>query len=86
MATKRKKSFRKNPVTPPVSGQKNGASEETRTLDIHLGKVTLYQLSYTRAQTQSRNLPQKHPIGKRQFRYKYLGASKQNTWQRNRLC
>ena len=29
---------------------KNGASEEIRTLDIHLGKVTLYQLSYTRIQ------------------------------------
>ena len=28
--------------------QKNGASEETRTLDINLGKVALYQLSYTR--------------------------------------
>ena len=25
-----------------------GAGEETRTLDIHLGKVTLYQLSYSR--------------------------------------
>jgi hypothetical protein len=25
-----------------------GASEETRTLDFNLGKVTLYQLSYTR--------------------------------------
>ena len=30
--------------------QKNGASEETRTLDINLGKVALYQLSYTRIQ------------------------------------
>ena len=28
--------------------QKNGASEEIRTLDINLGKVALYQLSYTR--------------------------------------
>ena len=27
---------------------KNGAGEETRTLDSHLGKVMLYQLSYTR--------------------------------------
>ena len=27
---------------------KNGASEEVRTLDIHLGKVVLYQLSYAR--------------------------------------
>ena len=24
----------------------NGAGEETRTLDVHLGKVVLYQLSY----------------------------------------
>ncbi len=31
--------------------QKNGASEEIRTLDINLGKVALYQLSYTRIQT-----------------------------------
>ena len=30
--------------------QKNGASEEIRTLDINLGKVALYQLSYTRIQ------------------------------------
>jgi len=27
---------------------KNGAGKETRTLDINLGKVALYQLSYTR--------------------------------------
>jgi hypothetical protein len=27
---------------------KNGAGEETRTLDIFLGKEVLYQLSYTR--------------------------------------
>jgi len=25
---------------------RNGAGEETRTLDVHLGKVVLYQLSY----------------------------------------
>ena len=30
--------------------EKNGAGEETRTLDSHLGKVMLYQLSYTRSQ------------------------------------
>jgi len=28
----------------------NGAGEETRTLDVHLGKVVLYQLSYARRQ------------------------------------
>lgn len=28
--------------------RENGASEEVRTLDIHLGKVVLYQLSYAR--------------------------------------
>ena len=27
----------------------NGAGEETRTLDVHLGKVVLYQLSYARS-------------------------------------
>ena len=27
-----------------------GAGEEIRTLDSHLGKVALYQLSYTRSQ------------------------------------
>ena len=26
----------------------DGAGEETRTLDVHLGKVVLYQLSYSR--------------------------------------
>jgi hypothetical protein len=26
----------------------NGAGEETLTLDVHLGKVVLYQLSYAR--------------------------------------
>ena len=26
----------------------NGAGEEARTLDVHLGKVVLYQLSYAR--------------------------------------
>ena len=26
----------------------NGAGEETRTLDVHLGKVVLYPLSYAR--------------------------------------
>ena len=33
--------------------QKNGASERIRTVDIHLGKVTLYQLSYTRFRKRS---------------------------------
>ncbi len=28
--------------------ERNGASEEIRTLDFHHGKVTLYQLSYAR--------------------------------------
>ncbi len=32
-----------------VLKRKNGAGEETRTLDSHLGKVMLYQLSYTRS-------------------------------------
>ena len=31
-----------------VESPKNGAGEETRTLDVHLGKVVLYQLSYAR--------------------------------------
>ncbi len=34
----------------PVKGKKNGASEGSRTLDNHLGKVTLYQLSYARVE------------------------------------
>lgn len=36
---------------PPVDSGgflENGAGEETRTLDVHLGKVVLYQLSYAR--------------------------------------
>jgi hypothetical protein len=32
---------------------KNGAGEETRTLDVHLGKVVLYQLSYARSGKES---------------------------------
>ena len=32
--------------------EKNGAGEETRTLDVHLGKVVLYQLSYAREKEQ----------------------------------
>ena len=28
--------------------RENGAGEETRTLDVYLGKVVLYQLSYAR--------------------------------------
>ena len=40
---KKRKSGRKNR---PLF--ENGAGEETRTLDVHLGKVVLYQLSYAR--------------------------------------
>ena len=29
--------------------QKTGAGEESRTLDLNLGKVALYQLSYSRS-------------------------------------
>ena len=32
--------------------KKNGASEEVRTLDIHLGKLVLYQLSYARVRVE----------------------------------
>jgi hypothetical protein len=32
-----------------VEGGKNGAGGETRTRDPNLGKVVLYQLSYTRS-------------------------------------
>ena len=32
----------------PWEALENGAGEETRTLDVHLGKVVLYQLSYAR--------------------------------------
>ena len=31
-----------------ASSRKNGAGEESRTLDLYLGKVSLYQLSYSR--------------------------------------
>lgn len=33
---------------PLNDGRYTGAGEETRTLDVHLGKVVLYQLSYAR--------------------------------------
>lgn len=32
-----------------VNGKKNGAGNESRTRDLHLGKVALYQLSYSRS-------------------------------------
>ena len=32
-----------------VKDKKNGAGNETRTRDFHLGKVALYQLSYSRS-------------------------------------
>ena len=32
-----------------LTSSKSGAGDETRTRDINLGKVALYQLSYTRA-------------------------------------
>ena len=32
------------------TGFRSGAAEGTRTLDIQLGKLTLYQLSYSRSQ------------------------------------
>ena len=34
----------------PIFTQKPGAGEESRTLDLYLGKVSLYQLSYSRVQ------------------------------------
>src|SRR5688572_19261037 len=33
----------------------SGAGEESRTLDLNLGKVALYQLSYSRVATTARN-------------------------------
>jgi hypothetical protein len=46
----RSRSFekRKNPGAKLLRGLHVGAGEEIRTLDIHLGKVALYQLSYSR--------------------------------------
>ena len=32
----------------PISPAEAGAAEESRTLDLNLGKVALYQLSYSR--------------------------------------
>ena len=34
--------------TTPASFRETGAGEESRTLDLNLGKVALYQLSYSR--------------------------------------
>ena len=47
---------------------KNGASEETRTLDVHLGKVMLYQLSYARFRKRGRNLSELGPMASSIFR------------------
>jgi hypothetical protein len=42
---------------------KNGAGEEIRTLDIHLGRVALYQLSYARIKTKKTNQKLKQKNG-----------------------
>jgi integrase len=42
------------PFSGPSSDAKGGAGEGTRTLDIQLGKLTLYQLSYARVHTTRR--------------------------------
>ena len=44
-----------------ICGQKNGASEGIRTLDIHVGNVMLYQLSYARVLIGAKFLPQSAP-------------------------
>ena len=41
---------------------KAGAGDEARTRDVHLGKVVLYQLSYTRSFERDNN---GHPIARR---------------------
>ncbi len=42
---------RGKPVS-PISPADTGAAEESRTLDLNLGKVALYQLSYCREEVQ----------------------------------
>ena len=41
--------------TPQIHG-KTGAGDEARTRDVHLGKVVLYQLSYTRSFERDNNV------------------------------
>jgi hypothetical protein len=41
-------------IEPCISTMKNGAGNEARTRDLNLGKVALYQLSYSRPK-QTRN-------------------------------
>ena len=43
------------PICMSHRGVKNGAEEEVRTLDINLGKVVLYQLSYFRIENGALN-------------------------------
>ena len=50
-----------------VRRKEYGASEGIRTLDIHLGKVTLYQLSYTRTMQAMPNLDHSRRRCKRIF-------------------
>ena len=69
LPSKKRKSILNREEKPPANEAKNGASEETRTLDIHLGKVTLYQLSYTRIQSRNKSLP-----ANRQNASKKIGA------------
>ena len=41
---------------PPLFRSKAGAGDEARTRDVHLGKVVLYQLSYTRSFERDNNV------------------------------
>jgi hypothetical protein len=47
-ATAPKALFRKKGKLALPFSQKSGAGKESRTLDLNLGKVALYQLSYSR--------------------------------------
>ena len=42
-------------TTLPPSLRENGAGNEARTRDLNLGKVALYQLSYSRTFKEARN-------------------------------
>ena len=54
---------------------KYGAGKESRTLDLNLGKVALYQLSYSRVLTGERG-QRKSPSQRRAFQFGGLGRNR----------
>src|SRR5947207_13427165 len=65
----------------PTGQEQSGAGNETRTRDPDLGKVVLYQLSYSRVREITSREFYVHPLGSQGESRRALGAS---PWMRNR--